>query len=203
MELRAGDGNSPEDGKAEGDRFNTVRAAEQHRAALPCACRLLLVVYCLSVGRGRSPCAFVKCRAHLSCRPWQNNAQNFGLGADVLSTVSRQVWVLDSTALPFHLAENYHQFHDGIGKPFPPEYKVRLGLKAHTTSTAPICPGNPAATSLLALIVCLNQCSSVALDGLSTYPRCMPAQVKQRQAAEQAGRVGETGCPEGSFFFGI
>jgi hypothetical protein len=83
MELRAGDGNSPKDGKAEGDRFNTV-------------------------------------------------------------------WVLDSNSLPFHLAEKYHQFHDGIGKPFPPEYKV-----------------------------------------------------KQRQAAEKAGRIEETGCPEGSFFFGI
>lgn len=120
------------------------------------------------------------------------------------STVSRQVWVLDSTALPFHLAEKYHQFHDGIGKPFPPEYKVRLELKAYTTFTARFqCPGNPAATSLLALIVCPHQCSSVALNGPSTYPWCMPAQVKQRQAAEQAGRIGETGCPEGSFFFGI
>lgn len=35
------------------------------------------------------------------------------------------VWILDTGALPFHLAEKYHQFHDGIGKPFPPEYKVR------------------------------------------------------------------------------
>lgn len=60
------------------------------------------------------------------------------------------VWVLDSNQLPFHRAEAYHQFHDGIGKPFSPDYKVR-----------------------------------------------------QRQAAEQAGRIGDTGCPEGSFFFGI
>jgi peptide methionine sulfoxide reductase MsrA len=60
------------------------------------------------------------------------------------------VWVLDSGRLPFHRAEAYHQFHNGIGKPFGPEYKVQ-----------------------------------------------------QRQAAEKAGRIGDTGCPEGSFFFGI
>ena len=34
------------------------------------------------------------------------------------------VWVLDSGRLPFHRAEAYHQFHNGIGKPFGPEYKV-------------------------------------------------------------------------------
>jgi hypothetical protein len=34
------------------------------------------------------------------------------------------VWVLDSSRLPFYRAEAYHQFHDGIGKPFGPDYKV-------------------------------------------------------------------------------
>ena len=28
----------------------------------------------------------------------------------------------DSEKLPFHLAEQYHQFHNGIGHAFPPEY---------------------------------------------------------------------------------
>lgn len=35
------------------------------------------------------------------------------------------VWVLDSDKLPFYRAEDYHQFHDGIGVPFPPDYKVK------------------------------------------------------------------------------
>ena len=33
------------------------------------------------------------------------------------------VYVLDSTAHSFHRAELYHQFHDGIGHPFPSDYK--------------------------------------------------------------------------------
>lgn len=35
------------------------------------------------------------------------------------------VWIVDSTRLPFYRAEDYHQFHDGIGKPFSPDYKVQ------------------------------------------------------------------------------
>ncbi|KAK9837439.1 hypothetical protein WJX81_002398 [Elliptochloris bilobata] len=34
-----------------------------------------------------------------------------------------RVYVLDSDELPFNQAEVYHQFHDGIGHPFPAEYK--------------------------------------------------------------------------------
>lgn len=36
------------------------------------------------------------------------------------------VWVYDSSALPFHRAEAYHQFHNGIGKAFPKDYRVDL-----------------------------------------------------------------------------
>mmetsp|Transcript_19264 Transcript_19264/g.58164 ORF Transcript_19264/g.58164 Transcript_19264/m.58164 type:complete len:324 (-) Transcript_19264:298-1269(-) len=57
------------------------------------------------------------------------------------------VWILDSNKLPFYRAEDYHQFHDGIGHPFSADYKV-----------------------------------------------------EQRAAAEKAGRIGPTGCPEGGFF---
>ena len=29
------------------------------------------------------------------------------------------VYVLDSDTFPFYRAENYHQFHNGLGKAFP------------------------------------------------------------------------------------
>lgn len=32
------------------------------------------------------------------------------------------VWVVDSNALPFNRAEDYHQFHNGLGKAFPASY---------------------------------------------------------------------------------
>lgn len=57
------------------------------------------------------------------------------------------VWVLDADKLPFYRAEDYHQFHDGIGAAFPKDYKV-----------------------------------------------------EQRAAAQKAGRIGPTGCPEGGLF---
>jgi hypothetical protein len=49
------------------------------------------------------------------------------------------VWVLDSGRLPFHRAEAYHQFHNGIGKPFGPEYKVpsRLSREQSSVATSP------------------------------------------------------------------
>lgn len=44
------------------------------------------------------------------------NAMDKGrpLEDDAINTV----YVVDSTKLPFHEAETYHQFHNGIGKPF-------------------------------------------------------------------------------------
>ena len=37
------------------------------------------------------------------------------------------MWCLqDSDKLPFHQAEVYHQFHNGIGKPFPSWYTKDL-----------------------------------------------------------------------------
>ena len=32
------------------------------------------------------------------------------------------VYMQDSNKLPFYQAEKYHQFHDGIGVPFPASY---------------------------------------------------------------------------------
>jgi len=40
------------------------------------------------------------------------------------------VWVVDSNQLPFYKAEQYHQFHNGIGKAFPKEYTVNLKNQA-------------------------------------------------------------------------
>lgn len=45
---------------------------------------------------------------------------------DVLNTV----WVYDSNMLPFHQAEVYHQFHNGLGKFFPPSYTKDLKSSA-------------------------------------------------------------------------
>ncbi|MEW5299903.1 MAG: hypothetical protein WDW38_002725 [Sanguina aurantia] len=41
-----------------------------------------------------------------------------GTEEDVFNTV----WVVDSNTLPFYRAENYHQFHSGIGERFPVSY---------------------------------------------------------------------------------
>lgn len=43
--------------------------------------------------------------------------------------VVNQVWIYDSTKLPFYPAEVYHQFHDGLGYKFPLEYT--RGVKAN------------------------------------------------------------------------
>ncbi len=32
------------------------------------------------------------------------------------------VYIMDSEKMSFNLAESYHQFHNGIGKPFPADY---------------------------------------------------------------------------------
>ena len=36
------------------------------------------------------------------------------------------VYIVDAEALPFHQAEMYHQFHQGMGKSFPREYLVDM-----------------------------------------------------------------------------
>ncbi|KAG7667133.1 hypothetical protein KSW81_000875 [Nannochloris sp. 'desiccata'] len=61
---------------------------------------------------------------------------------DVLNVV----WVVDSSKLPFYQAEQYHQYHNGLGHKFPEQYTKEM-----------------------------------------------------KQAAIEAGRVKQTGCPE--FFF--
>jgi len=48
------------------------------------------------------------------------------------------VYIVDSDKLPFYRAEQYHQFHNGIGKPFSKEYTV--DLKRALTSTRRIGP---------------------------------------------------------------
>lgn len=41
---------------------------------------------------------------------------------DVLNVI----WVVDSNSLPFYRAEQYHQFHNGLGHFFPASYLVDL-----------------------------------------------------------------------------
>jgi hypothetical protein len=36
------------------------------------------------------------------------------------------VYIVDSNKLPFHQAEIYHQFHNGMTKNFPPTYLVDM-----------------------------------------------------------------------------
>lgn len=36
------------------------------------------------------------------------------------------IYIVDSDKLPFYRAEQYHQFHNGIGKAFSKEYTVDL-----------------------------------------------------------------------------
>eukprot|EP00884_Botryococcus_braunii_P022626 jgi/Botrbrau1/9047/Bobra.0376s0023.1 len=53
----------------------------------------------------------------------QGSGNEFLDGKPVEDDKINTVYILDSNDLPFHRAELYHQFHDGIGKPFPLEYK--------------------------------------------------------------------------------
>ena len=48
------------------------------------------------------------------------------------------VYIVDSDKLPFYRAEQYHQFHNGIGKAFPKQYTV--DLKRALTSSKRIGP---------------------------------------------------------------
>lgn len=48
------------------------------------------------------------------------------------------VWILDSTALPFNRAEKWHQFHSGVGHPFPKSYTQEL--KEQVAKTGKIDP---------------------------------------------------------------
>lgn len=41
-----------------------------------------------------------------------------------------KVYIMDSAQFPFYRAEQYHQFHNGIGKAFPADYRVTLKKKA-------------------------------------------------------------------------
>lgn len=61
----------------------------------------------------------------MELRPGQGNrfeGWNKATEDDLLNVV----WVVDSNALPFHQAEVYHQFHNGIGAAFPREYTQTL-----------------------------------------------------------------------------
>mmetsp|Transcript_46237 Transcript_46237/g.100699 ORF Transcript_46237/g.100699 Transcript_46237/m.100699 type:complete len:85 (-) Transcript_46237:195-449(-) len=56
-----------------------------------------------------------------------NQYQNWGpLARPTEDDQINVVWVYDSNALPFYRAEAYHQFHNGIGKAFPKDYRVDL-----------------------------------------------------------------------------
>ena len=43
------------------------------------------------------------------------------------------IWVVDSDKLPFYQAEQYHQYHNGLGKKFPEKYTKELKEAAMKT----------------------------------------------------------------------
>ena len=51
---------------------------------------------------------------------------DFQNGRPVEDDVLNVVWVVDSDKLPFNQAEEYHQFHDGLGKKFPAKYTKEM-----------------------------------------------------------------------------
>ena len=55
------------------------------------------------------------CPARLPCPPAPHNQLCSGKAAE--GDVFNTVWVVDSNTLPFNRAEQYHQFHNGIGEP--------------------------------------------------------------------------------------
>ncbi|CAL5228143.1 g11222 [Coccomyxa viridis] len=53
------------------------------------------------------------------------------------------VFIVDSIKLPFYQAEKYHQFHDGIGVPFPASYhNLKADLEKNGKIQATGCPEN-------------------------------------------------------------
>ena len=40
-----------------------------------------------------------------------------------------KIYIMDNTQFPFYRAEQYHQFHDGLGHSFPEEYTYHLRQK--------------------------------------------------------------------------
>jgi len=60
-----------------------------------------------------------------------------------------RIWVMDSSKYDFHPAEVYHQFHNGLGKAFPPWYTRDMkeaALKAGIVQQTG-CPENPFSVS--------------------------------------------------------
>eukprot|EP00798_Chlamydomonas_sp_ICE-L_P015637 gene15637-21746_t len=56
----------------------------------------------------------------------EGSGNTFANGRPTEDDVFNTVWVVDSNALPFYRAEKYHQFHNGVGEPFPKEYTQQL-----------------------------------------------------------------------------
>lgn len=73
---------------------------------------------------------------NMELREGSGNEYNFGRASE--DDLFNVVWVVDSTKLPFYRAERYHQFHSGIGEPFPREYTQEL--KAEVAATGRIDP---------------------------------------------------------------
>lgn len=92
------------------------------------------------------------------------------------------VWVVDSAKLPFHRAEAYHQFHNGLGK-----------VRCHSWWL----PGRASIACAwlgTAMHVRTNSYSCPADCGVQVFPASYTRDLKQK--AFQTGKIGNTGCPE-------
>lgn len=56
--------------------------------------------------------------------PGEGNTMTSGKATE--NDAVNTVYIVDAEKLPFHQAEVYHQFHNGMGKSFPQEYLVDM-----------------------------------------------------------------------------
>ena len=53
----------------------------------------------------------------------KGSGNEFVFGKPTEDDAVNTVYIVDAATLPFHPAEVYHQYHNGIGKAFPSEYR--------------------------------------------------------------------------------
>ena len=67
---------------------------------------------------------------------------NFKNGKATENDAVNTVYIVDSQALPFHQAEAYHQYHQGMAADFGPQYLVdmkKMKMKDGTVKSIPGC----------------------------------------------------------------
>lgn len=109
------------------------------------------------------------------------------------------VWVVDSNRLGFNRAEQWHQFHNGLGELRRAGGRAWVGSSqqwAAGCAGASQCAGRPRAPTDPTDPPCCSSCSSASASTLpgKSFPAAYTRDLKAAMAA--AGKIAPTGCPE-------